>query len=222
MNARSALVLVVSQLLLLGMAGCATSSRGGQTGEESSHCETIRSTALAATEKSPLGFGGDEVLALTDGARTATLAWAKGGTTTLAVTFTPRGTPAEYLERGYVDTGDGREVAEVGCANGVAIEGVVSFVTTDGAFDETLDAVLVAYDVNDVMWTTELDLAALGGDYTVTEVDPSDHDGVRAFLNVQWNGSGAHGTVEGQAADSPQGNAPNGTVGARSFGIASF
>ncbi|MSQ03106.1 MAG: hypothetical protein EXR71_14660 [Myxococcales bacterium] len=68
----------------------------------------------------------------------------------------------------------------------------------------------------------ELDLDALSGTYTVTEVDPADFDAVRALVSLEIGPLGAAGEISGQAEDSGDPADPDSTASATAFDIASF
>lgn len=213
---------IASLLVLLGVAsGCGEPSAGSQVGGEAVQCKAVATTTLAMGEDSVLGFSGADVLALAEGEHAATLAWKKGGSTQATVTIASSGAQARYLEMAYVDDGSGIEPA-IDCADVVEVDVTVAFATADGAFDESWTTKLAAPLPDHAAWSTELDLDALQGSYTVTEVDPAAFDGVRAFLDIELDAGGVGGQITGQATSSSPGDDPDGTASAMMFDIATF
>jgi len=197
---RSLAILFVAAVI----SGCSGTSAhtGGQTGEETVGCLPVSSRTLAVDEASPLGFSAADVLTTASGPHGATLTWAKGGDTPVTVNITARDGVIEYQDREWRDDGSGTEEAPAigaSCPDVVVIPVRLELATEDGAFDEVFDISLEATAVDTSSAWLELDLDALAGTYTVTEVDPSQYEEVSAFLSVQLAGAAVHGSVDGQA-----------------------
>jgi hypothetical protein len=206
------------------LGGCMVGSddHGGQQGEEAARCDAIATTVLAAGEDSVLGFGGDEMLAVADGTHTSTLTWAKGGTTGVTIEVS-NAANARFEDMEWVDEGGTGVEPALGCPDVVAMDATLAFRTDDGAFDESWDLTLTAPLADAVDFFVDLDLGALNGTYTVTEVDPSQYDAVGAFLQGEFTSSGVSGSVDGQA-EGHEGDPddPDSVVFAENFDIGSF
>ncbi len=218
---------VLGCLPLLGaFTACGTqaNSPGGQTGSETLGCLPVTTRALAEDEPSALGFSAHEVLASLGEVRREKLTYADGSATTLTVRFTYGDGPIEFQDREYVSNGSGADVetqVAATCNDVVSIDGQLSFETDDGAFDEAWPVSLLAETANSGSLFYDLDLQALNGTYTVTELDPNEFDTVSAYLSLKFNGSTLNGEITGQASQS-HGSGPGGAVSARNFSIATF
>src|SRR5262249_34830852 len=147
---------------------------------------------------SPLGFGGEEMLALAGGTHTGTLAWQKGGTTALTVTFTSPN-PARYYSFEPGST----------CLADVRIDGTLSFVTADGAFDEKFDVQLIAHDTQEVTTSADPDLRKLHGSYVVTsEADSKSFVSVGSDFFITFKSDGMHGSLSGAGTTADEYDGP--------------
>ena len=66
------------------------------------------------------------------------------------------------------------------------------------------------------------DLAALGGTYRVSEVNPADYDALRVFLDADFAPRTVHGTLSGQAIQNGDSSNPDSTASAMLFQVATF
>jgi hypothetical protein len=208
------------------LTGCSGSPDGPQAGgqfgsESSSGCLAVSTTMLPMAEASVLGFSGADLMALVGGDHAATLAWAKGGSTEATVSVNTQATEARYLDREWTDDGSGIELA-MDCPDVLEVDVIVGFTTADGAFRESWTSKIMAPTAAQASFFQELDLAALGGSYQVTEVNPAEFDEVRAFLDADFDAEGVHGRIDGQAIENGDPSLPDSTASARLFGIATF
>ena len=216
----ASLVLLVASTALSACSDPETSA-GGQIGGEAAQCKAVTTTPLPMDQASVLGFSGADVMALAGGDHTATLTWAKGGTTDVTVSVATTAPEARYLDMEYVDDGSGIEPA-IGCADVVEVDVTFGFTTADGAFAESWASKIQAPSATEASFYRELDLGGLAGSYAVTEVDPAAFDEVRAFLDATFDATGAHGTVSGQAILNGDASDPDSTASAQMFDIASW
>jgi hypothetical protein len=196
---------------------------GGQTGEEGVGCQPVQRDPIAWSERSPLGFSADDILAAIGSTRETRLEWEDGTSTALTVGIERASSgQVEFQEREWVAStnGSGIEPA-VGvpeCNDVVAIPVTLTFTTNDGAFADEWDLTLLAETTSGVTAFLRFDPSELEGSYTVSEVDPAAFDDIQAFIELDLSEDGWTGTVSGEAS---QTNA-NGTASARMFEIASF
>lgn len=158
-------------------------------------CDEI-SSPLTADEVTALGFAADEVLPMLEGAREADFVWARDGSATgLALALTPTGTYRYVESEPTQSAGGGPEpaLAVEYCVDRVEIEAVLTFVTEDGSFDESLDIALSAEDAGYVSAFVRLDPASLSGTYDLDEdialLEP-DLDGIAEktlFVDLRWS-----------------------------------
>ncbi len=215
---------MTSLLITMFAVGCMVDGGdSGQSGEENAGamCDAVATTDYAFADSTPLGFTGQQVADLVVAEHAATLTWAKGGETALTVAVTTAATAITWRDNGYVDDGSGIEIA-MECADDLMLPVQAVFTTADGAFAETWDLELSAVAADAASAYAELDLDALGGTYTVTEVDPADFDAVRAFLELKIGPGGASGEVSGQAEEAGDAADPDSTASASRFEIATF
>jgi hypothetical protein len=209
--------------LVLGLAACqlGPAGDGGQQGEETSGCGVVASDVLEPGEDSVLGFGGDAISALAAGSHSGTLTWASGSTTGVTVDVGDLG-EIRFEDMAWIDdNGSGIEPAD-DCPDQVAVDATIGLTTEDGAFAESFALPLTASTADEAGFWTELTLDALGGSYTVTEVDPADYDGVAAFVGGTFDESGSHGTIDGQATLDGDASDPEGVASAENFAIATW
>lgn len=201
-------------------------SDGGQIGEENgAHCEVVDRAPLQRDEVSPLGFSAGEILDLAVGVHEHELIWARGGSTALALTVDDEGV-YEYLTQEVVVTGDGGRTTaniEPWCPNLVSAKVTLGLETADGAFAESRELELQAYEAGRSQ--QYLDLDEVSGTFDPWDHVPaaSDYDEVRAWLNVTFEASGARGTIDGQGSGvigDP--NQPDSVAYAEAFDIARF
>jgi hypothetical protein len=208
-----------------GSAGGETTDSGsdpsnGGTGEASSSCEAVATTPLGPEDESPLGFTPADFQDFTLGDHASRLTWASGDEVHLTLSVTSAG-DASFVDYEVATTGTG-PVAEIGCADDVELPVTVDFATDDGSFDEQWDVVVTSLTGQDAAFYHELDLATLGGTYTVTEVDPTLYDAVRVFVDGRFDATGPSGTVSGQAEDDGDPSDPSGVASATRFDVAAW
>ena len=199
----SALILVAA----IGTFGCAGGQSGGELGAddgtggggtvESGGCDET-SSALAPNEASPLGFAAEDILAFAAGTFDATMTYLPDDqefvlvdltpdsvTTNLTVTVESKGAAAFVVSEPQVQTGGGLLIDMASsCQDYVAIDVSVQIRTDDGAFDETLDGQLVAYDASHATLSIPLDLAALTGSFAVEVVEPQGGETVQTTAEI--------------------------------------
>jgi hypothetical protein len=218
-----------SLLLLVAACGSGGSSDnsdggglGGRTAEDGAGCNAVSSVNLAWSERSTLGFSADELLNALGAEHQARLTYADGTSTTLTLGL-QRGTSGQvqFQQRQYTSDQSGRELAvDSDCDDVLSIPVTLSFTTNDGAFAESWALSLLADSATTATGYVPLELDALAGSYTVTEVDPAEFDDVVAFITLGFAAAAWSGSVSGQAIQSDA--APSGTSSARSFSIGSF
>lgn len=214
-------------------AGCVTGTKGegqigGETDPTGTGCKVTSTLALRVDEASPLGFSAADLLAALGAEQSSSLAWAKGGTSALHVT---PGVPVavRFLTREYEVTSDGEGIetleSTVGpeeCGDVVEVDLPLGFATEDGQFNESWESTLTSGDGTSAFLSRELDLAAIRGSYTLTEVDPTEFDAVHVFLNAELSAGAVHGEIYGQAESSDKSGDPDGVASARRVEIASY
>lgn len=208
-------------LFTIFAAGCVLPDPDpGQSGEEMIGCLPASTQDYPLADSTPLGFTGQQVVDLVSGAHPALLSWDKGGSTDLAVDVTVSATSVTWRDMEWQDDGSGAENATMeagGCDDDLQLAVALGFSTADGAFAETWDLDVTATTVDSAGAYLELDLDAIAGTYTVTEVDPADFDDVRAFLTLTLDADGAAGTLDGQGE-----KVDGETASATGFAIATF
>ncbi len=215
---------MLSLLITMVAVGCMVDDGdSGQSGEENAGamCDAVATADYPFAESTPLGFTGQQVADLVVAEHASTLSWAKGGDTALTVAITTSATSITWRDNEYLDDGSGIEIA-MDCADDLMLPVQAVFTTADGAFAETWALELSSVAVDAASAYQELDLDALSGTYTVTEVDPADFDSVRASLDLEIGAAGASGVVSGQAEESGDSADPDSTASASAFDIASF
>jgi len=209
---------------LLAALGCASgdphSNVGGQTGEESFGCLTTSTETLPLSETTRLGFSGDDMLALVQGESTATFTWSDSSQTLATVSVTVTDSTVEIRDNEWKAPQDGREIGTPDCEDTLAVEAELTFVTDDGAFDESFDVVLVSETQDRVQVYVAYEVTDIEGNYEVTEVNTTERR-VRLFWTLTFDAQGLSGSIDGQAED-VAGNSPDGTVSAEGFDIGMF
>ncbi len=171
---------------------------GGQVGEEGgAECASVNSIPLARADVSPLGFSADEVLTHVGSERTVSVSWANGGTTEATITFSSSLGEIQFHDREIINSG-GQEAGALDCGDTLEIPTSVSFVTADGAFNETWSLSLFA-SVSDVA-TLATNLEQISGSFELAPYVPTgEWDSVRAWVSLQF-GADSNGAITGQAA----------------------
>ncbi|XXY23091.1 hypothetical protein WME88_26100 [Sorangium sp. So ce216] len=233
MSERRWLSWVLAAVAGVGLLGCVDGEggppQGGQIGGvhgAEGGCDE-EAEDIGADVVSPLGFSANDVIAALSGERSAPLTWAKGGSTTAAVSLGElvsarfvRSQPA----KGGGPEGSGPGIAEpalaVDCADHLQIDAPLAFATEDGAFDESFSMTLRATQVDAGSFYHTIDLEALQGSYEVTEVDPAEFKEVTVHLSGTLSSSAVDGTISGMAESYPVGSGPEGSVSGTPFNVA--
>jgi hypothetical protein len=162
-----------------------------QTGEVAG-CAPVSEAPLGADEVGPEGFSARAALDAALGSRSAPLAWADGGATTVVVEAAQAGDVVS-VDYEYQSDGSGMEPA-IGCVDQVEIPVTLTLSTDDGALSLSTAATLVAAADGASAW---LDLPA---DFDLQPFVPaaSSYDAVRGFVSLTWTASGVSGAIEGQ------------------------
>jgi hypothetical protein len=215
---------VLPGLFVVAFTGCSDPAVEPQPAPnpDGAMCQDLATTALAMDEASSLGFSADDALAVAGGSHTGTLVYADGSSTAVTVSVESRGSP-RFIHRAWGDDGGDGEVmpmlADTGggsapgdsgtgdtggagtfddpCHDVLALDVTFRIATADGAFDEGFDTVLEAAAADDAQVYAALDLAHLGGSFTL---DSSGYDAVSAWIDARFDASGAHGIVQGQGS----------------------
>jgi hypothetical protein len=180
---------------LFVLAGCPSGDLA-----EGPYCEDTR-TALGADEVSALGFSPADVLADVPESENVGLVYADNSLSQLAVAFAP-GAAAWFVdsEAVYPDTGGPQPAIGVICDDRVEIEGTLSFVSEDGAFAESFDAVLSA-TAESTSLHQELDLDALVGTFDIVPfIQAEDYTDVSAWIDITFADGVSVGVVAGQVS----------------------
>ncbi len=208
------------------LAACTFDPDPGQSGEELITCAPASTAEYALDDATnPLGFAGQAVVDLVVREHTTTFTWDKDGAITdLVVDVASAATAVTYRDMEWQDDGSGAEIAMAAadCPDDLLLAVTVGFTTADGAFAESWDVDLSAPTAEAAAAYVELDLDALAGTYTVTEVDPADFDAVRAFLDLAFDAVGPWGELSGQAEDNGDAADPDSVASAQFFAIGEF
>jgi hypothetical protein len=142
--------------------------------------------SLAWSERSPLGFSADEVLAALGAQFEGRLTYADGTTTALTVGLERGSGDVEYRESPFQDAGL-EPMGEPICFYGVLLPATLSLTTNDGAFAETWPALIVADSATAAFGgVSPVILDTLMGSYTVSELDPAQYDDVWVQLSITF------------------------------------
>jgi hypothetical protein len=218
--------------VLVLVAGCGSSGSGdsqlgtgvtgGQTGEEGSGCKAERTTRLAWSERSALGFSADDLLGALGDERDTRLTYEDGSSTTLSMTLArDDGGAVQYQDRAFVSDGSGAEIAPEQCPDVVSVPVALTFSTGDQAFAEEWSLALLAESTTSASAQVEIDLETLRGNFTVTQVDPAQFDDVIAYLAITLAEDAWSGRLDGAGVQT-SGSGPDSAVSATAFDIASF
>ncbi len=149
---------------LLGCLAACGAQAGGQTGEESGDGCVFITSPLAERERSPLGFSSEQVLAMVDAERSASFEWSRGS----GLEYGPESGAAEVTVR-IARTGAAHfarvdpDESAPHCRDHVRIPVTVDLATGGGAFDESLQATLLAESGDEASVTHVVPSAALRG-----------------------------------------------------------
>lgn len=199
--------------------GCA---HGGQTGEETTGaCEETRQ-ALAPGERSPLGFGADEVLA-TASATSAGLEWLstdpaygpESGASELTLSLDALGTATFVKSR----TLDGRE--EYPCADRVEVDVATTLATSGGALDEAFEGTLRSTSAKRAELSQVFENGDVGGALSFDEESLAGRTILRVTLDASFGGGAVSGVVSA-GVEQRFGGDENGTASFRDMVIACF
>ncbi|MBN1334593.1 MAG: hypothetical protein JXB39_01380 [Deltaproteobacteria bacterium] len=180
-------------------SACDSSRNTDDTGTEMGWdpCTTT-TTVVGFEEVTPLGFSAADLVAVVGGSRTDVLQWftadgEAGDTTDLTFEVTYAGGEVRYVDaepREGTDTGgleyaatvpgrDGHDTAEPmpddtggdeeACPDTLEVDVTFTFATSDGAFDESADAFLYAYDLEVGHLSADLPYEDLVGSYVPTD-----------------------------------------------------
>lgn len=197
---------------------------GSQFGEENgAMCVAQSRTPLAGDETAPSGVVPADMLALAAGDQVVDLDWTQLGTSTqLTLGATHAGGAMEYVDY-EIESDGGANLLEIGCTDQVEIEVTLAAITADGELDESFATRLIGVMPGEVQVSAALE--GLTGTF-----DPWDHapagngyDDMKAWLDVTFDATGAHGEIAGQGSGTDSDpNDPNGTAYAENVPIASF
>lgn len=214
---RNALFVPLALLAACSVDDTDPNTPGGQFGEEeTSGCEVVDEVVLSVDEVSDLGFSPQDVLDLAEGAHSAALSWADGGSATLSLTVTDGGTYT-YRSYQYVST-DGMEMA-MDCPADLVIDVTLAVSTDDGVLAESFDGTLVAVD--GLLVSSWVDLEGLSGTFDPEDYATETYDEVWADLSVSYEEAGVSGEIWGYG-ESSSGSGPDDVVSMTRFEIASF
>ncbi|WP_437925565.1 hypothetical protein WMF37_41965 [Sorangium sp. So ce291] len=218
-------------------AGSGTDGRSGaldgQIGRVGGPC-TARSEIIGVEDASRLGFSANDAIAAISGARSATLTWAKGGSTTVTVSagapLTARFVHFTRSEVQYTAGGDGPSEGPVdsmatSCPFGdpfLEIDVLLSFSTEDGAFADSLPVTLRAGNREAVTFIHVIYPLQVQGSYRITEVDPAEVDDVRLVLYGTIRSRTITGKLQGFTLGNPNGTGEGPRTHGRRFDVAEF
>ena len=210
-------------LALLALAACAADrpvdpATGGQFGQEDdSWCVEVSAVPLAPDEPGVLGIAPRAVLDIVVGEHAATLTWADGGSTGLSVPIVDLGEAWEITYESRADAD-----IDLGCPSTVGVSATVGFVTDDGSFDESWEVRLESEDGESVSHQVEIE--DIDGSFALADhVDLGSYEESWTYLDLEFDGAGVHGTVEGlgQSSDPGTGGA-DGSVSVTVLPVATF
>ncbi|WP_437315152.1 hypothetical protein [Sorangium sp. So ce385] len=218
-------------------AGSATDSRSGALGGQSSGVVgpcTARSESIGVEDASRLGFSANDVVSSISGARSATLSWAKGGSTIVTVSAgAPLAARFVRFTRSAVESatgGDGppddpADLRAAGCPGGaplLEIDVPLRFSTADGAFADSFPITLRAVRRDAVAYIHVIHPSRIQGSYRIPEIDPAEVDDVRLVLFGTIRGRIITGKLQGLAPGSPNGTGEGPGTHGRRLDVAEF
>ncbi|WP_437951470.1 hypothetical protein WME98_12035 [Sorangium sp. So ce296] len=218
-------------------AGSGTDSRsgalGGQSGGVLGAC-TARSEIVGVEDASRLGFSANDVVSAISGARSATLTWAAGGSTTVTVAAgAPLAARFVRFTRSAVEAtagGDGPpddpvDLRATGCPGGdplLEIDVPLRFSTEDGAFADSFPVTLRAVRRDAVAYIHVIHPSHIQGSYRISGVDPAEVDDVRLVLFGTIRSRMITGKLQGLAPGNPNGTGEGPGTRGRRLDVAEF
>lgn len=184
----------VLALVAAGAVGCNEVQGGSQTGHDGDEtgfdpCEETVTVVGSLEEAIALGFTAGEVLAQAEGTFESPIVWSASGEQVsvgpeqgegqLTLTVAHAGGEIRYVASVPKESDGGAELdggneasiaAEDACVSRVEIDVQLTMVTSGGALDDTVTAVIASSDPRHVTLAAELDPDALGGSLSVTPV----------------------------------------------------
>ena len=186
-------------------------------------CLPQSSVSIDRNEVSTLGFSGQQILDLVGGEHYGTLSYSDGTQTDLTITVNPVGEEVNVVD--YEMSGGGLGGIEImlDCSDQMEIDVMLQFVTEDGSYNEKWETTVNALVADLGGIYLDIDLDELNGRYTFAGADPAGYDEVRAFVDITFDQSGAHGTINGQTSGSEgDPDDPDSVAFAENHPIASF
>ncbi|WP_437809849.1 hypothetical protein [Sorangium sp. So ce1078] len=218
-------------------AGSGTDGRSGALGGPIIGVEgpcTARSEIIGVEDASRLGFSANDVVSAISGARSATLTWAKGGSTTVTVSAgAPLTARFVHFTRAGVQHAAGDDgppnapvdLMATSCPGGaplLEIDVPLSFSTEDGAFADSFPVTLRAARRDAVTYIHVIYPSQIRGSYRITEVDPAQLDDVRLVLFGTIRRSTITGKLQGLAPGNPNGTGEGPGTRGRRLDVAEF
>ncbi|WP_437568586.1 hypothetical protein [Sorangium sp. So ce542] len=206
---------------------------GGLSGGADGPC-TARSESIGVEDASRLGFSANDVVSAISGARSATLSWAKGGSTIVTVSAgAPVAARFVRFTRSAVEStagGDGppedpADLREAGCPGGaplLEIDVPLRFSTDDGAFADSFPVTLRAARRDAVAYIHVIHPSRIQGSYRITEIGPAEVDDVRLVLFGTIRRSIITGKLQGLAPGNPNGTGEGLDTHGRRLDVAEF
>ena len=218
-------------------AGSGADGRSGALGVQIGGMDgpcTARSEIIGVEDASRLGFSANDVVSAISGARSATLTWAKGGSTAVTVSagapltarfvhFTRSG--VQYTAGGDGPPDDPVAPVATSCPGAdplLEIDVPLRFSTEDGAFADSLPVTLRAGSRDAVTYIHVFYPLQVQGSYRITEVDPAEVDDVRLVLYGTIRGSTITGKLQGLTPGNPNGTGEGPDTRGRRFDVAEF
>ncbi|XXX74787.1 hypothetical protein WMF30_44760 [Sorangium sp. So ce134] len=216
-----------------GGADSRSGALGGQSGGVDGPC-TARSEIIDVEDASRLGFSANDVVSAIAGARSATLTWAKGGSTTVTVSagapltarfvhFTRSGVQSAAGDDG--PRADPVDPTATSCPGGrplLEIDVPLSFSTEDGAFADAFPVTLRAARRDAVTYIHVIYPFQIRGSYRITDVEPAEVDDLRLVLFGTIRGSTITGKLQGLAPGNPDGAGEGPATRGRRLDVAEF
>jgi len=196
---------------------------GQEPATELHGCLPQSSVSIDRNEVSTLGFSGHQILDLAEGEHNGTLSYSDGTQTDLTIIVNPVGEEVNVVDYEMSGGGFGGIEIMLDCPDQMEIDVMLQFVTEDGRYNEKWETTVNAHveDLGEVY--LDIDLDELNGSYTFAGADPAGYDEVRAFVDITFDQSGAHGAINGQTSGN-QGDPddPDSVAFAENHAIASF